>query len=154
MTLQEAAALTGVVLGTFGSVLGVLNYLRDRSKVTVTLQWDMAVTNNPTYDPRKKWGLVRVANVGRRPVYVSHASLRLPPGSKHHVLLLSDSVAGEKLGEGDPPRAYVVDQSDLGKYTQEWKKVYAEISDSTGRSWRSKHQKWQPRPSWVTEDET
>jgi len=149
MTLQEAAALTGVVLGTFGSVLGVLNYLRDRSKVTVTLQWDMAVTDNPTYDPKKKWGLVKVANVGRRPVYVSHASLRLPRGSKHQVLLLSDSVAGARLAEGDPPKAYVVDQTRLGDYTQEWKKVYAEISDTTGKSWRSKYQKWQTRPSWV-----
>jgi hypothetical protein len=141
--------LTGVVLGTLGSALGVLNYLRDRARVTVTLSWDMTVTNNPTYDPGKPWGLVRVANVGRRPVYVSHASLRLPPGSKHRVLLLSDSVAGEKLAEGDPPKAYVVNQSDLGQYTQEWKKVYVEISDSTGRSWRSKHQKWQAKPSWV-----
>jgi hypothetical protein len=150
VTLAEVTALAGALLGSFGSVLGVLNHLRDRAEVTVTLQWDMAVVGNPVYDASKKWGLVKVANVGRRPVYVSHASLRLPAGSKHQVLLLRDAIGGEKLAEGDPPKAYVVDQTDLGSYTKEWKKVYAEISDSTGKSWRSKHQKWQTEPSWVS----
>jgi hypothetical protein len=151
VTLGEAAALVGVVLGALGSVLGVLNYLRDRSRVTVTLQWDMSVTPGPVYDASKKWGFVKVANVGRRPVFVSHAALYLPKGSTDRILLLRDSVTGEKLAEGDPPKSYMVDQSELGSYTGDWKKVYVEIIDSTGKKWRSKRQKWQTVPSWVSE---
>jgi hypothetical protein len=151
MTLQETAALAGLMLGTAGSVLGVMNYLRDRAKVRVTLQWDMSVTDNPAYDSSKKWGVVTITNTGRRPVYVSHVALRLPKGSKRRVLLLRESVSGEKLGEGDRPKLYVSDQSNLGGYTKRWRKVYAEVTDSTGRVWRSRHQKWQTKPSWAVE---
>ena len=41
VTLSDLAALVGMILGTAGFVLGIVNYLRDRAKVVVKLRWDM-----------------------------------------------------------------------------------------------------------------
>ena len=41
ITLTDLAAIIGMVLGTAGFVTSLLNYLRDRPKVKVTLKWDM-----------------------------------------------------------------------------------------------------------------
>ena len=103
MTLQQAVALGGLLLGAVGSVLGVVNYLRDRARVVIRLAWDMTMVGGLSSDPSKKWGLVKVTNVGRRPILVSHVSIRFPRGSKQRVLLLKDSVAGTKLLERSAP---------------------------------------------------
>ncbi len=69
--VTEITALIGAVVGTAGFVLGVINDLRDRPEVSVSLLWDMTVTDNPRYDPNKEWGPVIARNVGRRLVYIS-----------------------------------------------------------------------------------
>lgn len=117
---------------------------RDR-KVNVTLQWDLVVTDNPIYGKSKRWGLVKVVNTGRRPVYVSHVALRLPKGADPTAshLILAEGIAGEELGEGDSPRLYFVDQDSLTKYTRHWERIRAQVSDSTGKEWTSKLNEWQ-----------
>ncbi len=66
MTLSEAVSVTALVFGVSGFVLGVMNYLRDRHRVVVSMQWAMAVTEGGGYDHTKKWGLIRVTNIGRK----------------------------------------------------------------------------------------
>jgi hypothetical protein len=146
-------AICGVIFGFGGLLLSILNYFRDRPKLVVTLQWDMAVTDNPTYDPQKPWGLVRVTNIGRRPVYLGIVALKLPKdfktekGFEHSHLVLSQSIGGKKLAEGDPPAGFIVNQDDLAKYSQVWRKIRAIAEDSTGKTYESK--KVSKRPSWV-----
>src|SRR3970040_1774745 len=97
LTLQEIAALLGVIFGVSGCVLGIANFLRDRPRVKITQQWDMRVTPNLVYDPNKTWGVITVRNAGRRPVYVSHVSLMLPRGAEAKYLTLLEAVAGKRL---------------------------------------------------------
>lgn len=148
MTITDIAALLGVVFGTAGLVLGILNHLRDRPKVLVKLHWDMSVTDNLKFDPRKKWCLVTVTNCGRRPIYISHASLKLSKGYKYTHLLIQEAIRGEKLGEGDPPVSYVVSQDGLEEYKNDWHKIRAVVTDTAGRKYYSKVNKSKP-PSWA-----
>lgn len=148
MTLTDFVAVCGLVFGLSGAVLGVLNYLRDRVKLEVTLQWDMDVTPGGKYDANKKWGVIRVTNVGQRTTYISHAALRLPKGYDTSHLVIMDSIQGEKLTEGDPTKIFMVSQDGLEKYRDAWRRIIAQVSDSRGKVWKSKRLKRKEIPSW------
>jgi len=149
MTLGEFVAVAGLCFGLAGFVLGVLNYLRDRAKLVVTLQWDMEVTKGNEYDHKKLWGVIRVTNIGRRTTYISHPAIRLPKGYKHSLLLISAGIEGTKLAEGDPTKIYMVSQDGLEKYAKDWRKLVAQISDTTGKVWKSERLRENEVPSWA-----
>ena len=149
MAISEFVGVIGLVFGVTGTVLGVLNYLRDRAKVIVGLQWDMQETPTMSSSVEKLYGVVRVTNVGRRPTYVSHAALRIPRGRKYSRLLLGDSIAGTKLTEGDSTHIWMVTQDGLVEYADCWREVVAEVSDHTGKIWCSKKLRKDQAPSWA-----
>jgi hypothetical protein len=146
--LTEAVALIGAVTGIAGMVLGIVNYLRDRAKIVVNLQWDLASLDNPRYDRNKLWGIVSVSNVGRRPIYIRLVNLELPKGYKHTNLLINEGMAGTKLAEGDAPAIYVVTQDGLEKYKKDWNRIRAAVYDTAGKTYRSKVKRTEP-PSWA-----
>jgi hypothetical protein len=141
------AALAGVITGTAGLVLGILNYLRDRPKVIVALTWDMKMIGAVTepFDPGKLWGVLSVTNVGRRPIFVSHASLHVPGQTKYY--LLKESVEGVKLLESDAPKLYLIDQQSLVEWAAQWHKLRGCVIDQTGRHWHSAPMK--EAPPWA-----
>lgn len=149
MSLPETVSLVGLVFGIAGFVLGVLNYFRDRHKVIVTLQWDLAVTEGSGYDHAKKWGAIRVTNVGRRATSVSHVALKLPKGHGETHLVIMGGIAGKKLSEGDPSQVYVVEQGGMELYAKDWRRIVAQVSDSTGVVWYSKKLTTGEKPSWA-----
>jgi hypothetical protein len=149
ISLNDLGTLVAVVAGTAAFVLGVLNYLRDRATVSVELQWDMKAMNAPGYDPAKSWGVIRVTNTGRRPAYVSHVAIKLPKGYEGSHLLVMEGLQGQKLEEGAPPLVFPVKQEGLEEYAKDWKKLRAQVSDSTGKVWQSPR-KWRGEPpSWA-----
>ena len=150
LNLNDLGTLVGVVAGTAGLVLGILNYLRDRSKVMVELQWDMTAMNLPGYDSDKPWGVIRVTNSSRRPAYVSHVAVKLPKGYEESHLLVMEGLEGKKLEEGSPPLTFPVTQDGLERYAKDWKKLRAQVSDSTGKVWMSPRIWRGQRPSWAT----
>lgn len=147
--ITDITAMFGAIVGSVALVLSILNYLRDRAKIVVKLSWDMSVTNNPPYDPSKKWALVTISNVGRRPVYLSHASLKLPRGSEFTHLVIKEGIQGQKVGEGDPPVSYIVTQDGLEKYAKNWHKIRAVVSDTAGENYLSSRTDKSKRPSWA-----
>ena len=126
-------ALIGTVAGTGGLVLGVLNYLRDQPAVHVKLTYGMKVFPVIPGEEEEEHGYVTITNSGRRPVFVSHVHLIGPPPV---TLLLRESLAGEKLGEGEKPLMYPFKHSDLHGNLPE--KMIASVIDSTGSVYRSR----------------
>ena len=151
LLLSETVSVIGLVFGVSGFVLGVLNYLRDRYKITVHLCWDMAMSSNYEYDKEKLCGLITVTNIGRRPSYVSHAAPLLPKEYEHSHLLIYDSTFGKTLPEGASPVSFIVNQDDVKQYAKDWQKIVAQVSDSTGKVWYSKKLKKDQIPSWAKE---
>jgi hypothetical protein len=147
-TLTMLTALVGVVIGTAGFVISLLNYFRDRPKVIVRLGWDYISTDED--DSEKTRSGVTVTNVGRRPIFVSHAHLTYPNTTV--ITVMTKSLHGAKLLEGDPPTIYSIDDTAglprLGTYAAEWWKVRVRVVDHTGKNW------WSARaiqkPNWGT----
>ena len=148
-------SVVGGLIGTVGLTLSILNYLRDRSGVRVSLQWDMSIT--PTlfasqYDHRKPWGLIRVTNIGRRPIYISAAALEYFPSSYERIAysllrrlprndfcaIIDESIGGKKLSEGDPPQVFVVTQEGMERHSGYWLRVRAFVEDSAGKKYFSR----------------
>jgi hypothetical protein len=144
MKIAEVIGLLGLIFGLIGTVIGVFNYLRDRGKLVVRLQWDMAITGEPE---DKRTGCITITNTGRRAIFMSHVALRLPKGAEYSHFLIRDGLKGQKLSEGDSPAVFPVDQEGLEPYASEWQKVLAQVSDSTGKVWLSK--KVPVTPSWA-----
>lgn len=153
MTVTDLIAILGLISGVAGTVLGVLNFLRDRAAVEVSLQWDMAVTPSTGLDARKLWAVITVTNVGRRPIFVSHAAIRLPKravkaGGYSH-LVANDGVVGKTLTEGAPSERYVITQDGMQEHAAYWRDMVAQVSDSTGRVWKSRRLRKDRIPSWA-----
>jgi hypothetical protein len=146
MTITQLTGLLGLIFGIVGTVLGVFNYLRDRAVVRVSRQWDMTMASGPR-SSNEKMGLIRVANIGRRPIFVSHVALRLPKGFSKTHLVVSGGIAGVRLGESDPVQAYPVTQEGLEEYASVWPKIVAQVTDASGREWFSKPNRNQKMPS-------
>lgn len=139
ITLTGVTAVLGAVFGTAGVVLGLMNYLRDRPRIKIFLQWNMQMI--PASKAEANCGMVTVTNTGRRTVYISHVCLVLPKTHKNRVLLLMDSVPGKKLSEGDPPAVFIIKQDIQNEYSQELKRIRAQVQDSTGQIYSSKYSK-------------
>ena len=148
MTLSEIASVLGMVFGSGGLVIGILNYLRDKPRVTVRLSWGYRIANSDVHDPKKLYGLVTVTNCGRRPIYITSVSISLPKEFSGSRLLLLDSIEGRKLGEGDPPATFLLDQDNLtSEYVPHWQTMRAAVNDSSGKKYFSRPVKEQP--SWA-----
>lgn len=58
-----------------------------------------------------------------------------------------EGVQAKKLTEGDPTQLFMVDQSGLEVYAKDWKKLVAQVTDSSGNVWRSSKRKNKKKPS-------
>lgn len=148
MTPNEIVALVtgivGAVLGTAGFVISVLTFLRDRPKLKVTLNWDFALLGG---DPDRRIGVVRVANIGRRPAFLSIVSLELPKGHRNTHEVLLESVPGKELPEGGAPASFQLEYRGLEQYKKGWAEIRAMAQDTSGKSWYSDYPK--KMPSWA-----
>jgi hypothetical protein len=148
ITLSDVTAIAGLIFGLSGLVLSISNYLRDKPRIVIHLKWDM--TRRMDTGIEMQVGVITISNVGRRPVYISHAALKFPKESKKSHLIINDSVKGQKLVEGDSPIIFTIPQNALREYARYWKGIRAQVSDSTGKVWFSK--KIKSKPLWVGDE--
>jgi hypothetical protein len=124
----------GIIFGISGLVLGIMNYLRDNPKVSISLQWDMKISSNVPVEKDKLYGVICITNIGRRPIFVSHVSICIPSNKE---LLITNSIFVEKLSEGDSRKIYPVQQEGLEEFCEFWDKMYAVVRDSSGKKYFS-----------------
>jgi hypothetical protein len=136
MGITDVAALVGAVAGPAGLLVAVLVYFRDRAVVSVGLQWDMSVVGDD-----ETYFVVTIRNVGRRPIYLSHAHIRLPRDSDPNasLILLNEGLEGVTLAEGAPPHIVLTAQDHIEKHADVWWRLRATVIDAAGRH---HHSEW------------
>jgi hypothetical protein len=148
MSLSDVGSILGMILGTAGFVLGVMNYLRDKPQIKVRFAWDYELVSSGTRSQNKLYGLVTVTNCGRRPVFITSVSIPLPKKIGGKSLLLLQSIQGKKLDEGDGPAQFMIDQDSVDKKCAlYWKSMRVVVTDSLGKKYKSNRIK--KEPSWA-----
>lgn len=139
MDLTPLLAVVGAISGLAATGFSVANHLRETPRIRVQLQWNMATTAG-TLLVDKGAGIITTTNIGRRPVFVTHVSLKLPDGQKH-LVFVDHFLRAKPLNEGDAPITTVVEpaliESDLLPHARNWRLIRAVASDSTGKQWVS-----------------
>ncbi len=125
--VTQVVAQIGAFTGAAALVLGIMNYWRDRGSLKVELAENVIITGMPAYPQHRRWGVVYVANRGRRPIWFSSVSLILSTGEQ---AFLFDSRPA-KLDEGSEPARAVFDKSDLDE--RGFRILCARATDSLGR---------------------
>ena len=137
-------AILGAITGSAGLALGIANFLRDRSKVRVSLFGGRRVLNAPEYDPEKTYFAVLVANVGRRPIYLTNVSLWLP--GKPWAVLHDGLRNPDTFLEGGAPKHYLVEEVLFKDLTNRWAGIRAVVWDAAGKKYVSNP--LAGRPTW------
>ncbi len=153
LTITDINAVLGLVFGVAGLAVAIFTYIRDRPRIVVSLQWGMKVAGDPTR-VNEEIGVVKVTNIGRRPIYLSHVSIKFPKHFQWPYLTLQEALKGTRLEEGDPPAFFTINHSELTeKYKEDllknpdvWKKIVAVVWDSAGTAYKS--DKVKSEPSW------
>jgi|SRR5215472_157922 len=150
--ISLVTGILGALLGTAGLIISIRAFLRDRPKITVTLNWDLEPIAKPlpigvSIKKPDRIGVVSVTNVGRRAIHIVVVGLELPKHYEYDMLILKESMPGRRLGEGDPPAKYAVTHDKMDKYKADWKKLRAFAEDGAGKKYYSKFP--QKKPSWA-----
>jgi hypothetical protein len=135
--------LLGTVTGVIGTGLGVWSYRRDTARIKVAIKWDMST--EPPQQNNGLVGMLRISNIGRRPVYVSHAHVQA--GTSETVLVLKETIAGYTFIEGGKPIVIVVPQEGLEQFAKQWKSVCIVLEGNDGKKYISNFP--EKKPSWA-----
>jgi hypothetical protein len=150
MDLKDVPSLIGAITGPLGLVISLLVYFRDRAKVLVTLSFDMQGFGGLPAVP-EGYFVVRIHNVGRRPIYLSTAHITVPRWARKRLgathLLLGSGLQGVTIAEGGAPQVVPTRQADLTRCAEIWPYVRAAVIDAAGRTYYSD---WPTRkPQWA-----
>lgn len=130
-----AVAWYAAIVSTCSLTISAYVALRDRARLKVEASTDYILTGSAAgYDPNKRYILVTVSSIGRRPITIEKVALMKKEGLRGHHLLADSVLKGPRdLTEGKSA-TYLLAQDLVN---------FAEIDhvvaiDSTGRHWRGK----------------
>ncbi len=119
--IQVIAQWVGII---FSIGLGTLNYKRDSIQINITLNLDMRPFGHAISYYSDPCGMIKITNIGRRAVFISHVYLEIP---NQPVYLVNDSLKGKKLEEGDEPLTFPINKETLLEIGNEWDKIRAVV---------------------------
>lgn len=151
MDVTDIIAIVGGITGPLGLLLAFLVYLRDRPRVSVSLQFDMQGYGSLPNIPAG-YAVITAHNVGRRSIFLSHPHIRIPKrfgmrvGTSH---LLFYNISGKTMSEGGPPFMDYAEQDGFDTYKSIWPQLRASVVDATGRNHYSD---WPTmKPDWAAD---
>jgi len=147
--LPNWAVWLGVVTGPLGLALSLLQMMRDRPAVQITLHFvegDAASSARPTVR-------VTIANIGRRPAFVWQAHItgvRISGGTAY--TFLGATLGGRVLEANGAPQHVVEEHADIQDWLAElrWWTIRAHIVDVTGKPYSSL---WLSDRPWFAREE-
>ena len=142
------AGFISLIIHLINISINFATYKKDKAKVNVFLIWDYKTERQAKNI--LKYAMVKIANNGRRPIYIENVYLEYPDEICHVGLLTTDGTypIGQKLLEEDAPmEIYVFQDTTLSKYKDNWQKIKAVAIDSQGNRYISK--KIEYTPNWV-----
>jgi len=140
-------AVYAAVLSTASVIIHTANYLRDRARILITIQWVARIQEFPVTEsnPASEWptfenkamyttfkgALVTISNAGRRPVTLTNVALR--EYGKFSLGLTAEPILPAQLAEGQSVQVEL-DNSlyDFDLYP------YIEATDAVGRVYRQR----------------
>jgi hypothetical protein len=133
--LTIALAVGGFMLSTFLGALKMVEFLRDRPKIKVSVRASVRLV--PVTHPYRKADLISiiVVNKGRRPMTITGAALLFPRQSQWKFLFCDDleSAANVTLTENTQHDCYCGEEKVGLRYGLSPKKYVALAKDTTGR---------------------
>ena len=131
----NAVAWYGAVVATIGCSVSAYNAWRDRPRIEIKYQKDMAVHGVDSIYPRDKtYFNITVINKGRRPINISKAAIRTI-GHDKKFAILADSFFPHRnsiLTETNPVSEFMMEQ-DEKVLESIW---YISVYDATGKEYR------------------
>ena len=110
----SAVAWYAAIISTISLVASIYLSFRDRAKIRIKYQRDMAVFNSPLYDKNKTYFNVTVVNKGRRSIRISNVGIRII-GKEKNFALINDSILGHTnkiLTEENPTVNFMMEQDE------------------------------------------
>jgi hypothetical protein len=144
--LKNLSAIVGI-LGIAGTIIAILSFSRDKSKLNVDFDWDLESANEPG-----KYGFgIFLRNDGRRPIVLHRFGLITGLGQ---IIFQNTSVYGLKLKEGEG-KTYISPYTDaidvLLPHLKAWRTIRAFADNNAEqRTFSSFKPSSTDIPRWVT----
>ncbi len=141
---QETINIITLVLAIIGTISGITallfewyKYHKDRYQIKIDIQPDKKVLNGaPLYDDNKEYILIKVTNIGRRPVKIGNVAFRmLEEDLKKRHYILGDSLlqtVDRILTEENPSTDYLIESHLVDMKTA----YYISVFDAFGKEHR------------------
>ncbi len=137
-----AVAWYAAVLSTITTIVQTANYLRDRKRAKLKLHRHFAVSGDPRR-AGKSYTIVKVANIGRRPITIDRAYFSRPDNSGG-ILIDTEPRLPAQLSEGQVLTVFADEHGlDFNKIT------YFAVCDSGDHQYRVNVARWYKRALWA-----
>lgn len=147
MTFAEILAVYGAVLSTILASLKLLEYLRDRVRIKVTVTYNQKVVpmydpdgiHSDTFDKSPPLIVVTAVNIGRRPITIKKAGLMLPSGigERNESLISCQSLRDIVDLTENKSHSFALYENDVQKYGLKPDKYIGYVIDASGKMYYS-----------------
>ena len=147
MTFTEILGVYGAILSTILAIAKLLEYLRDRVRLKVTVTYNQKIVpiynydgiDDNTFDKTPSLIVINAVNIGRRPVTIKIAGLMLPSGigAKNESLISYQSLHDIVDLTENKSHPFALYENDVQNYGLKPDKYIGYVIDAAGKRYYS-----------------